>query len=303
MTKKNVEENKELTIIDDINKNLIASNSHNLPLSTVFGRGITAKEESFGNRTLAENAMLVDTAMANMAELENIWNHSHSQWVWKHITMSWLSPYMRLKQVAAEMQRKRGALEETKWKQVKNEVKLLKLKKKLENTDLDYFEELETKIKIAEITDGMDRGVLLIEGAMKDVLAINKIYEELKELVDGFTEEELERQESKSHLMRSLMQSVRDIRERGVITKGEQEYMEQVGVNPSKMFMLLKEYVAKEAEDEWDTNKLITTIEKLVDELIDDEKVDVKRMETLGFDPNPTEGIGYHKKVAQKNGI
>jgi len=315
MAKNNGKKN-ELTIIDEIRKDVVLKDSNRIPVSAVFGRGLSEKQESFGGRSLAENAMRVDQAMVKMDNLHDLWNHSHTQWVWKHITCSWLSPYANIKQVTAEMQRKRGALNEAKWKQVKNEVRIQKYAEELDriyemretkaDPELDKWKEVDLKIKLAQLKEGIEEGNKLIEGALKDVLILEKVYEELQEQIDGFTEEELELQESKSHLKRSLMQSIRDVRQYGVITKGEQEYMEQVGCNPTKIQNLLRAQVEKEEKDEsWNNLDTIKFIDEVVEDLIDNHKVDVERLKIVGFNPEVIPGIGWHKKVAEKefNGV
>jgi hypothetical protein len=77
--------------------------------------------------------------------------------------------------------------------------------------------------------------------------------------------------------------------------------MEQIGVNPSKIQALIRKYVQEETQsEEWSTKGLHEFVEQVVNELIDVHKVDVKRMELMGFDPNPKLGISYDKPVAVK---
>ena len=121
---------KELAVITD-------KHEVHLPVSSIFGRGELAMTESFGGRTLAENAEMVDKAFENTNELQNIWNRSHSQWDWKHINLSYHGDFKNVRQIAAEMSRKKMALDEAKWRQLKNEVKLRKLEEKLETGNLD----------------------------------------------------------------------------------------------------------------------------------------------------------------------
>lgn len=301
-------DSKSLTLIDKIAKNdpLVVNGSENkVPLSFVFGRGISTKTESFGGRTLIQNAELVDKAINNTRELQDVWNHSHSQWDWKHITLSFHSDFRNMKQIEAEMSRKRQALNEAKWRQVKNEIKIKKLEEELTGDNIDYWRQIDIKVKITELKEGIAEGTSYIEGAMKDILAINDIYEQLKARVSNFNEEDFEKEESKSHLKRSLIQCIRDVRQFGCITKGEQEYMEQIGVNPSKMQALIRKYVEEELKAEtWDTTGLINFVNEVVNDLIDNKKVDVIRMKLMGFDHEPAKGINYDKKVAEskKNG-
>ena len=296
------DDTKELAIFEEIRKDITLTDGseYKVPVAAVFGRGTLAKTESFGGRSLAENSKLVDTALQNTQELQNIWNRSHTEWTWKHINLSYHSPLKNMRQIAAEITGKKNALNEAKWRQVKNEVKIRKLEEKLSDPNLEYWDEVEGKVKLAQLREGMAEGSLYIEGAMKDVLALNELYEQLKSKVSDFSEEDVEKEESKSHLKRSLVQCIRDVRQSGNITKGEQEYMEQIGVNPGKIQRMIREYVAEEAiSDSWDTNGLHDFVDHVVSNLIDNCKVDEAKMNRMGFKHEPAAGLGYDKKIAQ----
>jgi chromosome segregation ATPase len=296
-------ENRELTIVDRIAKDLVPSDGSavKVPLSSVFGKGPLAKVESFGGRSLVENAERTDQAIEEMKPLHNIWNHSHSQWDWKHITLSWYSDYGNMKQIEAEMQRKRAALNDVKWRMIKNEIKMKKLEEELASLDpeKDYWRIIDLKVKITEHREGIAEGTIMVEGAMKDVLALKDLYDSLRERVANFTEEDFEKEESKSHLKRSVSQCLRDIRQFGSITKGEQEYLEQIGVNPGKALVLFRKYVEAQ-DDAWDNTNLIKFIEDFVDDMIDNHKVDYKRILTMGFRTEAIPELGYTKPVAIK---
>lgn len=294
--------NTELTIIDDIKNDVIVGNNNQVPMASIFGRGVSTKQESFGGKSLTENAIMVDKALQNTWELQEIYNHSHSEWVWKHAVLNWVAPGSNIRQIAAEMQRKRSALNEAKWRQVKNEIKLRKLEDKLAAGNFkDDWEEIEIKAKICELKEGITEGTTYIEGAMKDVLMLNDMYEQLKAQVEGYNEVELNKLESKNNLSRSIIQCIRDIRQYGSITKGEQEYLEQIGVNPSKMNVLLRKYVEEEVEEEaWDTTCLIQFVRELVEDLIENKKVDVAKLNAFNYKVEPTEEFGYQKRIAEK---
>ena len=291
---------KEIAIYEQIRTDVavVDGTEYNVPMAAVFGKGTVAKQESFGNRTLLENTRLVDKAVANTQELQNIWNHSHSQWDWKHLNLSYHSPLKNMRQIAAEISSKKAALNSAKWRQIEQEVKIRKLEEKLEAGGLEYWKEVDIKIKLAKQREGMADGVLYIEGAMKDMLALNELYEQLKGKVSDFSENDFEAQESKNHLKRSVVQCIRDVRQGGSITKGEQEYLEQIGVNPGKMQLLMQQYVQKEREEAWSTQGLQTFVNEIVDELIDVQKVDIQRLEMMGFDAEPITDYSYDKKVA-----
>jgi hypothetical protein len=199
--------------------------------------------------------------------------------------------------------KKKSALNEAKWRHIKNEAKIRKIQEELEiSENMDYWREVDLKIKLSELQEGAIEGMSYIEGAMKDVLALQEIFEDLKERVSGFSEHDIEKEESITHLKRSIVQCIRDVRQSGRITKGEQEYMEQIGVNPSKMQRILQLYVEKEVEqDSWDSAGLFEFVDGLAIELVEKHKVDIKRMELLGYDPESREDITYSTKVALLN--
>jgi len=296
----------EITVFDQVKHELDIQRDpmeFKVPLSEIFGKTSLAPKESFGQVTFKENIEKVDKALQNVGELQNIWNHSHTQWMWKHINLSWLSPHRNMRQISAEDTNKKGALNEAKWKHIQNELKIKKIEEELSNPEqLTKWREVELNIKLAQLREGLAEGATHIEGAMKDILALNEIYEQLKSKVSYFSEEDIEAEETRTHLKRSIVQCIRDIRQSGSITKGEQEYMEQIGVNPSKIQRLLREYVkAEEASDKWDVSDLYSFVDELVVELTEKHKVDVKRMELQGFDPDYIGNITYDTKVALTN--
>lgn len=307
MTEENRQENNstELTVFEEIRRDLaIGSKEVRVPMAMVFGRGTTGGNlQSFGGRTLSENTQKVDYALANTNELQTIWNHSHTQWMWKHLNLSWHEPMRNMRQISAEISRKKAALNEAKWRQVESEIKIRKIEDELQkgNLDgsLDYWREVELKVKLAKLKEGIAEGIVIIEGAMKDVLVLNELYEQLKEKVSGFSEADVEKEETKSHLKRALVQSIRDVRMTGSITKAEQEYIEQIGINPMKLQGLLRAYVESEAKSEsWDVSGLYEFVDKLTEEMVETYKVDEKRMALQGFSTNIFEQYAQSEKLA-----
>jgi len=291
----------QIAVFEEIRRNtdLATQEQLNVPMSMVFGHGTVGDIESFGGGTLLQNTKKVDQALQNVGELQNIWNHSHSQWDWKHINLSYHSPYKNMRQISAEISRKKAALNEAKWKHVKTEVKIKKLEEKLSDPNIEYWDEVDAKISLAQKKEQLAEGIKIIEGAMKDVLALNDMYEQLKSKVNSFSEEDFEKEESKNHLKRSLVQSIRDIRLQGSISKGEQEYLEQIGANPSKVQALLRQYVESEAKQEkWDVSDLYEFVDGLANELVEKHKIDDVRMELQGFDKEPNPMLSYINTLA-----
>ena len=67
---------RELAVFEEIRKSDIVTaedaEKMKVPMSMVFGHGTTGNLPSFGNKTLNENSQLVDAALKNVGELENI---------------------------------------------------------------------------------------------------------------------------------------------------------------------------------------------------------------------------------------
>lgn len=299
MSDNEAKDTTELAIFEEIRKDLATTSELKVPMSYVFGRGTVKAEKSFGNTSLLVNSTKVDHAIQNVEELQSIWNHSHSQWTWRHLNLSYHAPYKNMRQIAAEMAKKKSALNEAKWRHVETEIKIRKIEEELQNEDLDYWREVELKVKLTKLKEGLAEGMTYVEGAMKDVLVLNELYEQLKEKVSGFSEHDIEKEETKSHLKRSIVQCIRDVRQFGSISKGEQEYVEQIGVNPMKLQAVLRGYVESETKQQtWDVSGLYEFVDKLADELTDVYKVDAARMQLQGFKNEPIEEFSYSNKVA-----
>ena len=299
MSDNEAKDTTELAIFEEIRKDLATTSELKVPMSYVFGRGTVKAEKSFGNTSLLVNSTKVDHAIQNVEELQSIWNHSHSQWTWRHLNLSYHAPYKNMRQIAAEMAKKKSALNEAKWRHVETEIKIRKIEEELQSENLDYWREVELKVKLTKLKEGLAEGMTYVEGAMKDVLVLNELYEQLKEKVSGFSEHDIEKEETKSHLKRSIVQCIRDVRQFGSISKGEQEYVEQIGVNPMKLQAVLRGYVESEAKQQtWDVSGLYEFVDKLADELTDVYKVDAARMQLQGFKNEPVEEFSYSNKVA-----
>jgi hypothetical protein len=253
-------------------------------LSEVFSAKNLPNVKSFGNKTFAENAALAEAAMLNCVETERIWNRSHSQWTWRHINLSYAAPMKNLRQISAEVSSKRQALEEAKWNYLKTQAKI-KIKESQVEKEKDPNRKTLLEIELAEMRSSSAAGMKYVEGAMKDVITLSELYDQLKAPYEGYTEEDFEKEEAKSHLKRSLVQCLRDIRQSGRITKGEQEYLEQIGVNPGKIFQDMMRYLAQEEQsDDYTVTGMYEFLDDMCDKLIDQLHVDDIRMKLQGLE-------------------
>ena len=146
------------------------------------------------------------------------------------------------------------------------------------------MDRISLQVRKAEIEHHLTGSQRLIDGALKDVMTLYDLYNQIKKTTGDITEADAEAAESVSHLQRSIQQCIRDVRYCGAITKGEQEYLEQIGVNPSKMQGILRAYVEKEEHGDWSTGNLAEFVIGLSNDLINVCNVDLARMEVQGFD-------------------
>lgn len=275
----------EITIKKENKQDLVdvAEEARGKSIAEVFMATNLAEVKSFGGLTIAENAKKVDLAIANVAETERIWNRSHSQWTWRHINLSYAAPMKNLRQVSAEMTRKREALEEAKWNYLKNEIKLKQKEERLAK-EKDPLKSQLIEIDIAQLKSGMANGMKYVEGAMKDVLTLSNLYDDLKDKFSDYTEEDFEKEEARSHLKRSMVQCLRDVRQSGRITKGEQEYLEQIGVNPGKITLDMLAYLEYEQKiEDYTVKPMYEFLDDMCTKLLDQLQVDKVRMELQGL--------------------
>lgn len=214
---------------------------------------------SFGGLTLTENLRRAEVAIAKCEPLERIFNRSQSQWMRRHLTFSWYSAAHNIRQLAAEVSRKREALSEARHglllKQAEAERKQAEIEllreEALEVTSPARRRLLEADIAVKEVEAGKldaecGNSLKYVEGALKDVLAMEKLHDELVAQHGLISEADFEAAEQRSQLVRAFSQALRDIRSTGRISNGNQEYLEQCGVNPTAALRECLEYLKLE---------------------------------------------------------
>ena len=274
-----------------------------LPLDAVIGSSSFLPDaESFGNKTLKENALICQEAIDISDKLQEIWNHAHTQFAWKHINFSNHDHTLNMRQISSEIAAKSDSLKSLKWSLLDGEIKQAELESRISKidetvSDTQKFKKMRLILALAQMKEDKHRTQTLIEGLMKDMVAIKTVYDDLTKHVTDISEMDIEENQARQHLTRSIMQCLRDVRQYGHISKGEQEYAEQIGVNPSKLLQAIRNYLEREAQsDSWDTRELNEFINKLADELVN-MKVHEKRMEYTLLNPKPVEDASSTKRL------
>ena len=249
-----------------------------------------AQHKSYGGKTLQQNLENAEKAIAKVQYTERIWDRSRSQWMLKFLTCSNADGWLRLRQISAEMNRKRTALSGAKFGYMK---KLTEAKIK---RDEMLEEESENKrllleIEAAEFESHASETLVKVEGALKEVETLAQMHDELKDRLGDITEEEFEKAQTKAHISRAVIQSVREVKECGKIKTGNMEYLEQTGLCTTSVLKDIFNFLEEESQaGVEDTSMLHIFLEKMGKKY---EGVAIQQAEWLGFDPNANMNLTY----------
>ena len=213
------------------------------------------KYQSYGDKSLVQNLQNAEIAINKVKYTERIWDRSRSQFMLKHLTCSQADNWTRLRQVSAEMANKRMALNEAKFGYMESQVKIKMKRKKLEEETDPLKKEL-LEIQTAKMESQSSEVLVKVEGALKEIETLAQMHDQLKEIIGEVSEEEFEKAQVQSHIKRAMTQAVREVRERGAIGCGNQEYLEQVGVSVTSALKEIRDFLKQES----DTNVANTSL-------------------------------------------
>jgi len=161
-----------------------------------------------------------------------IFNHSHTNFMWQKYNLNHLGVMRNMRQLSAELQAKYRALMENYFKYAKNYIaykEMLEKRKTIKKEGLEYNKfMIEFKEKEWQLADSK----IMMKGAIKDFNTLHKLYIEIKKDIAGYTEADVERLESRYWIRRLTVQAMRDILATGRIGQGNQEAIENIGINP-----------------------------------------------------------------------
>ena len=153
------------------------------------------------------------------------------------LTMLTDSPYRRLRQVLAQIENKRTAVESTYWK--------LRKSKLLRDRWAEKGDEL-SMIKLEEAEHGLERSKIYIDGALREIGALQDAYEEIRKnnnIPEFWDEEDAEKDEIRHHVRQAFRQGHRDMILTGHITQGNAEYFEQYGIHLQTAQRVIGDYI------------------------------------------------------------
>lgn len=175
---------------------------------------------------------------------------SHTQFMATTVDVTTLTPHRTVKQLCAEIEQTRGALTESYFRAKKAKNKLAKYQRRLEE-ETDYLEKELLTIKIDQLTSGMEASKEYVAGAVRKLNFYVNQYDNLvkKFGIDNFTEEDLEREETKYHILTAIKQALIAARARGgTIDEGNHIYLFELGINGAHAQLEFDAYFNSEVE-------------------------------------------------------
>jgi len=222
------------------------------------------KVMSFGNKSLEDNLILAEKVIHDMNDAFRINNHSNTQFAWTRFVLIHEGGLRNARQITAEINKKSLALHEAKHRHARQLVELEIME--LEVNKGRHIDRKLIQCDIDEINDNLAISIPPIEGAIKDILSLKAQYDQIMEEFKGYTEDDLERGEVDYWIRRLISQALRDIRERGTVTAGNQGAIENIGLNMSFVTIVMNGYLEKEAESSDPSGKVL---EDFLNECVD----------------------------------
>lgn len=222
-----------------------------------------AGHEDFAMVTIDDERM--DKIASRMGEINrglNAFSKTNTQFVALALTLSEATPERNIRQIHAQLETKRGALSESQFKLLKQQNdlkrKLLRLKEitnvpvglnsKYPTEEYKSLDVERIEIEIEEIKTKMVDGRVHIEQAIKEIGMYQDAYDDIVESfgLEDWDEMDMEAADVSYNLKRCFLQSLRSCRQIGHINEPNQEWLEQLGINPSFVQYELRGFLATE---------------------------------------------------------
>lgn len=183
-------------------------------------------------------------------EKRRCFHKHHSQWMDVNSILSKVTPLRNARQALAHIETSFQAIKQNEYKikkqQVEVQIKQEELKKCNDKLKRKYLQ-----IEIDEIEYGLQSSIGYFEGALKTIKTYIDAYESIlkSKNLENFNEIDFEEQEEEYHIKTSLLQAMRSVRINGKIDLGNQEYLEQCGLNPLVIEKMLQGFLIKQQEE------------------------------------------------------
>jgi hypothetical protein len=221
----------------------------------------------------------------------NAFGKTNTQFVSLGLTLSEATPERNIRQIHAQIESKRGALSESQFRLLKqqNDLKRKMLRRK-EIMDIEVggkkyptedYRELDVEridIDIEEIKSKMVDGRVHVEQAIKEIGMYQDAYDDIVDHfgLEDWDEVDMEKSDVGYNLRRCFFQSLRSCRQIGHINEPNQEWLEQLGINPSFVQFEMMSFLETErkvmtemADEDEGFGDDMTAVEEFVDHLVE----------------------------------
>lgn len=231
---------------------IVSSQATPLPLAFADPAGISRPADiglvKVDVEDLRNRVQLAKTNLASVAEGNRYFGKSHTDYTWALHNLSHDNLARNISQVLAELNQKRNALVEAEysWYEKRAEAEMLEEEANACPEDQPN-KRMYLKVKAEKMRALSQLAYEPVLGCTKDIAQLTALHDQLKariiEKYGKFDETVVVQAEEEYWVHRSLRQSIRDIRQYGAITKGEQELLEQGGMDPNIVEKLLKGFI------------------------------------------------------------
>ena len=237
----------------------------------------------------------------------NAFSKTNTQLVSLGLTLSEATPERNIRQIHAQIESKRGALSEAQFRLLKqqNDLKRKLLRKEeIINSEVGpgtKYKTLEYKqldleridIDIQEIKAKMVDGRVHVEQAIKEIGMYQDAYDDIVEHfgLENWDEVDMENADITYNLRRCFLQSLRSCRQIHYINEPNQEWLEQMGINPSFVQFEMLQFLETERKVMEDMMKKgegfgddMQTVDEFIDHLVEKyREMPVARIKSRGM--------------------
>ena len=245
MSAKDIIESKRLQAIENKIKDIDNFATNQIVNNIITRQGI--EQNQFKLKSIDDDQLTnISKNMNEFHQVSNIFGRRSSSFSRINLTLNHITPYQNLKQCVSEIENKRLALKENLFNLKKKVAKLKFLKRELaDNPQFADYEREMKKIEIEEIESSIVDIRLYIEGALKEIAIFQQAYQEKCDEFNIYKwdEEDLENAEAEYHIKRCFNQCIRNVTEFGRIRDDNQEWLQQLGINPIVILVEIQRYV------------------------------------------------------------
>lgn len=251
-----------------------------------------AGHEDFSMVTIDDSRMhQIAERMEEINRGLNAFSKTNTQFVSLGLTLSEATPERNIRQIHAQIESKRGALSEAQFRLLKQQNDLKrKMLRKQEILDAEVgqgkkypsedYKDLDIEridIDIEEIKSKMVDGRVHVEQAIKEIGMYQDAYDDIVESfgLQDWDEVDMENADVTYNLRRCFLQSLRSCRQIGHINEPNQEWLEQLGINPSFVQFEMIQFLETERKVMEDMLKKnegfgddMTAVDEFVDHLV-----------------------------------